>query len=480
MKVSVLLAPGPMRWRITFPKIPVGDIFAGGGNSGYGSRRDFGGASSGGGDRSSGGGDRYSGYSRADDSERFPARAQLPVPDKPPYTAHVGNLSFDVSEGEISDFFAKCDVSNVRLVRDREQDRPKGFGYVEFNTKEGLVAALDLNGTQLAGRSVRINVAEPPKERADDRTTGEWRRTGPLPSIEQPSRRGGYERHGDREEGGRRQSSFNEGDGKVRDFGNWERKGPLSPLVATSPTGDRPRGGDREFRRRSPAPSADGDRPERGGHGFRERPAVERQPSAAEKDNEWRRGARPDVPQRSAPASPVLPHTRPKLELKKRSEQPIEPETPTAGSDKPNPFGGARPIDTAHREKEVEERRIAVAASRKAAEEKAREERKVAREAEEKASEAGTPVTGKNFEMLRRGSGSTNDSAAPAGAEEKEKTVERKKPTPTKGGSDNWRSRGPKEHSKQQPKQEGETDGWSTVPSKRGGRGMGNKSVSAQ
>lgn len=99
----------------------------------------------------------------ADDSDR-PARAVVPVPDRPPYNAHVGNLSFEATENEISDFFANCNVTNVRLIRDREQgDRPKGFGYVEFGTKDGLLAALDLNGSQLAGRPVRINVAEPRK-----------------------------------------------------------------------------------------------------------------------------------------------------------------------------------------------------------------------------------------------------------------------------------------------------------------------------
>jgi translation initiation factor 4B len=91
------------------------------------------------------------------------SRPQLPIPDKPPYTAHVGNLSFDASEGEIEDFFASCNVTNVRLVRDRIEDRPKGFGYVEFGSREGLVAALELNGSQLAGRNVRISVAEPRK-----------------------------------------------------------------------------------------------------------------------------------------------------------------------------------------------------------------------------------------------------------------------------------------------------------------------------
>jgi len=101
--------------------------------------------------------------SPADDSDRHPSRAAVPVPERPPFTAHVGNLSFEATEGEISDFFARCDVTSVRLVRDREQDRPKGFGYVEFGSKEGLLAALELNSSQLAGRSVRINVAEPRK-----------------------------------------------------------------------------------------------------------------------------------------------------------------------------------------------------------------------------------------------------------------------------------------------------------------------------
>jgi translation initiation factor 4B len=303
------------------------------------------------------------------------------------------------------------------------------------------------------------------KDRGDERFAGEWRRSGPLPSLE-PAQRRGYERH-DREEGagGRRQNSFREeGDGKVRDFSNWERKGPLSPLPATSPTGsERPRG---EFRRRSPAPSADGS--ERFG-GHRERPHVERQPSAAEKDNEWRKGARPVAPQ---PTSPVAPQSRPRLELKKRSEQPVASETPSASSDKPNPFGGARPIDTTQREKEIEERRAAAAAARKAKEEKEREERKAAREAEAQekaASEAGTPIATKSgFDVLRRGSGS-------AEGEEQAKTEKADRPPrvekPQSKGPDNWRVRAaPKEA----PKAEGESDGWSTVTTgKRGGRGSG-------
>jgi len=48
-------------------------------------------------------------------------------------------------------------------VRDKVEDRPKGFGYVEYGSLEGLVKALELGGSQLAGRNVRVSVAEPRK-----------------------------------------------------------------------------------------------------------------------------------------------------------------------------------------------------------------------------------------------------------------------------------------------------------------------------
>ena len=96
--------------------------------------------------------------------ERYPPREQLPLPDKPPYTAHIGNLSWDTTETEIESHFSNCSVVNVRLVRDKLEDRPKGFGYVEFGSLEGLKEALTLSGSSLAGRTLRVSVAEPRKD----------------------------------------------------------------------------------------------------------------------------------------------------------------------------------------------------------------------------------------------------------------------------------------------------------------------------
>ena len=55
-------------------------------------------------------------YAREDFGERpsYDSRPEVPLPTSPPYTAFVGNLSFDTSEGEIADFFGPS-VDRVSL-----------------------------------------------------------------------------------------------------------------------------------------------------------------------------------------------------------------------------------------------------------------------------------------------------------------------------------------------------------------------------
>ena len=88
-------------------------------------------------------------------------REQLPLPDKPPYTAHLGNLSYEVTENDIHGFLEGCEVTSVRIVEDKLDKRPKGFGYVEFGTLDGLKKALTLSESPFQGRNIKISVAEP-------------------------------------------------------------------------------------------------------------------------------------------------------------------------------------------------------------------------------------------------------------------------------------------------------------------------------
>merc|ERR1712093_291727 len=66
------------------------------------------------------------------------------------------------------------------------------------------------------------------------------------------------------------------------------------------------------------------------------------------------------------------------------------PTTATSGDAKASPFGAARPIDTAAKEKEIEEKKAAAAKEKKEAEEKAKEEKREAAKAKaaEEAAEA--------------------------------------------------------------------------------------------
>ncbi len=93
-------------------------------------------------------------------------REQLPLPTKPPYTVHLGNMSFDATEGDISDFFSGCSVTSVRIVEDKLERKPKGFAYAEFASLEGLKKALDFNNTQFQGRNLRVSVADPRKQQS--------------------------------------------------------------------------------------------------------------------------------------------------------------------------------------------------------------------------------------------------------------------------------------------------------------------------
>ena len=79
----------------------------------------------------------------------------------------VGNLSFDLTENDLQDAFsAYGTVTETNLMMDRATNRPRGFGFVTMSTPEEAQKAIDgLNGRDLGGRALTVNVARPREER---------------------------------------------------------------------------------------------------------------------------------------------------------------------------------------------------------------------------------------------------------------------------------------------------------------------------
>ena len=79
----------------------------------------------------------------------------------------VGNLSFQTTENDLQDAFAAFGtVTETNLMMDRMTNRPRGFAFVTMSSSEEAQNAIaGLNGRDLGGRSITVNVARPREER---------------------------------------------------------------------------------------------------------------------------------------------------------------------------------------------------------------------------------------------------------------------------------------------------------------------------
>ena len=79
----------------------------------------------------------------------------------------VGNLSFQTTENDLQDAFAAYGtVTEANLMMDRATNRPRGFGFVTMaSAEEAEKAIAGLNGREMGGRALTVNVARPREER---------------------------------------------------------------------------------------------------------------------------------------------------------------------------------------------------------------------------------------------------------------------------------------------------------------------------
>lgn len=81
---------------------------------------------------------------------------------------YVGNLPFSATEEALSEAFSKVgSVDSVKIITDRATGRSKGFAFVEMNSDELAMKAIEsLNGQDFGGRTLKISEARPQENRS--------------------------------------------------------------------------------------------------------------------------------------------------------------------------------------------------------------------------------------------------------------------------------------------------------------------------
>ncbi len=80
---------------------------------------------------------------------------------------YVGNLPHSVTDGELQNLFeSHGTVQSAQVIVDKYTGRSKGFGFVEMGSDDEAQTAIEaLNGTEVGGRTLTVNVAKPREER---------------------------------------------------------------------------------------------------------------------------------------------------------------------------------------------------------------------------------------------------------------------------------------------------------------------------
>jgi cold-inducible RNA-binding protein len=87
---------------------------------------------------------------------------------------YVGNLPYGVDDNALMhNFSAFGTVASAKVMIDRDTSRSKGFGFVEMGSDAEAQAAIEgLNGMDVQGRAITVNIARPMEARSGQGSGG--------------------------------------------------------------------------------------------------------------------------------------------------------------------------------------------------------------------------------------------------------------------------------------------------------------------
>jgi cold-inducible RNA-binding protein len=79
----------------------------------------------------------------------------------------VGALAPAIDDASLNELFAQVGtVTSTKVIMDRDSGGSKGFGFVEMSSdQEAQRAISELNGKEVEGRTIAVNVARPMGDR---------------------------------------------------------------------------------------------------------------------------------------------------------------------------------------------------------------------------------------------------------------------------------------------------------------------------
>ncbi|WP_163833619.1 RNA recognition motif domain-containing protein [Spartinivicinus ruber] len=73
---------------------------------------------------------------------------------------YVGNLPYCINESQLDDLFSQYgEIDDIKLILDRETGRSKGFAFITFASEQAAKQALQHNGIEVEGRTIKVNKA---------------------------------------------------------------------------------------------------------------------------------------------------------------------------------------------------------------------------------------------------------------------------------------------------------------------------------
>ena len=89
----------------------------------------------------------------------------------------IGSLAYATTDDGLKAHFEQIGpVKSARVITDRETNRSKGFGFVEYENDDDNQKAVDqLNGKELDGRTLNVSLARPREERPTQSGGGSFR-----------------------------------------------------------------------------------------------------------------------------------------------------------------------------------------------------------------------------------------------------------------------------------------------------------------